>query len=69
MKNHINGLGYEDGRILVTSHGFMPGREDSEEKKSIEDYKKENGDYISKMLGVNVTDASDIEVVTEDSDL
>jgi hypothetical protein len=69
MKNHINGLGYEDGRILVTSHGFMPGREDSEEKKSIEDYKKESGDYISKMLGVNVTDITDVEVVTEDSDL
>jgi RecA/RadA recombinase len=69
MKNHINGLGYEDGRILVTSHGFMPGREDGEEKKSIEDYKKESGDYISKMLGVNVTDITDVEVVTEDSDL
>ena len=69
MKNHINGLGYEDGRILVTSHGFMPGREDSEEKKSIEEYKKESGDYISKMLGVNVTDIVDVEVVTEESDL
>ena len=69
MKNHINGLGYEDGRILVTSHGFMPGREDCEEKKSIEDYKKESGDYISKMLGVNVTDITDVEVVTEESDL
>ena len=69
MKNHINGLGYEDGRILVTSHGFMPGREDAEEKKSIEEYKKESGDYISKMLGVNVTDISDVEVVTEESDL
>ena len=69
MKNHINGLGYEDGRILVTSHGFMPGREDVEEKKSIEEYKKESGDYISKMLGVNVTDIADVEVVTEDSDL
>lgn len=69
MKNHINGLGYEDGRILVTSHGFMPGREDSEEKKSIEDYKKESGNYISKMLGVNVTDITDVEVVTEESDL
>ena len=69
MKNHINGLGYEDGRILVTSHGFMPGREDTEEKKSIEEYKKESGDYISKMLGVNVTDISDVEVVTEESDL
>jgi hypothetical protein len=67
MKNHINGLGYEDGRILVTSHGFMPGREDGEEKKSIEEYKKESGDYISKMLGVNVTDITDVEVVTEES--
>jgi hypothetical protein len=67
MKNHINGLGYEDGRILVTSHGFMPGREDSEEKKSIDEYKKQSGDYISKMLGVSVTDITDVEVVTEES--
>jgi hypothetical protein len=66
MKNHVNGLGYEDGRILVTSHGFMSGKEDSEEKKSIEEYKKENGSYISKMLGVNVTDAVELSVVTEE---
>jgi len=66
MKNHVNGLGYEDGRILVTAHDFMKGRDDVEEKKSIELYKSEHGDYISKMLGVNVTDAMDIEVVTED---
>ena len=69
MKNHINGLGYEDGRILVTSHGFMAGREEGEEKKSLEEYKKESGDYISKMLGVSVTDITDVEVVTEESDL
>jgi len=69
MKNHINGSGYEDGRILITAHGFMSAKEDSEEKKSIEDYKKEQGDYIGKMLGVNVTDISDVEVVTEESDL
>ncbi len=66
MKNHVNGLGYEDGRILVTAHDFMKGRDDSEEKKSIEQYKSEHGDYISNMLGVNVTDAIDVEVVTED---
>ncbi len=66
MKNHINGLGYEDGRILVTSHGFMAGREEGEEKKSLEEYKKESGDYISKMLGVSVTDITDVEVVTEE---
>ena len=56
----------EDGRILVTAHDFMKGRDDGEEKKSIEQYKTEHGDYISKMLGVNVTDATDVEVVTED---
>lgn len=66
MKNHVNGLGYEDGRILVTAHDFMKGRDDVEEKKSIEYYKSEHGDYISKMLGVNVTDAEDVEVVTEE---
>jgi RecA/RadA recombinase len=66
MKNHVNGLGYEDGRILVTAHDFMKGRDDSEEKKSIELYKSQHGDYISNMLGVNVTDADDIEVVTDD---
>jgi hypothetical protein len=47
----------------------MPVIEDTEDKKSIEDYKKESGDYISKMLGVNVTDIADVEVVTEESDL
>ena len=66
MKNHVNGLGYEDGRILVTAQDFMKGRDDAEEKKSIEQYKSEHGDYIGKMLGVNVTDTEDVEVVTED---
>ena len=66
MKNHINSMGYEDGRILVTAHDFMKGRDDAEEKKSIEQYKSEHGDYISRMLGVNVTDIGDTEVVTEE---
>ena len=41
MKNHINGLGFEDGKIIVTPHGFLPGKEASEEKASIEQYKKD----------------------------
>lgn len=65
-KNHINGLGYEDGRILVTPHGFMHGKDDAEEKKSIEEFKKEHGDYISGMLQVNITDLNDVEVVTDE---
>lgn len=66
MKNHINGMGYEDGRILVTAHGFMKGRSDSEEKKSIEDYKKSAAGYITDRLGVSIDD--DVEVVMETGD-
>ena len=45
MKNHINGLGYEDGKIIVTPHGFLAGKESTEEKKSIEIYKSEHAEY------------------------
>ena len=27
MKNTFNGLGYEDGKIIVTPHGFLAGKE------------------------------------------
>jgi len=52
MKNHINGLGYEDGKILVTPHGFLPGKDSTEEKKSIEKYKQEYASFWSDQLGV-----------------
>ena len=52
MKNHVNGLGYEDGKILITPHGFIAGRELSEEKKSIENYKQENSTFWTEQLGV-----------------
>jgi hypothetical protein len=51
MKNHINGLGYEDGRILVTSHGFLAGKDTTEEKKSIEEYKSEHSEYWKDIIG------------------
>ena len=51
MKNHINGLGYEDGRIIVTPHGFLAGKDTAEEKKSIEQYKKEHADYWKEIIG------------------
>jgi hypothetical protein len=56
MKNHINGLGYEDGKIIVTPHGFLAGKEASEEKVSIENYKKEYAEYWKDILGVNSVD-------------
>ena len=51
MKNHVNGLGYEDGKILVTAHGFMKGKDSSEEKKSIEKYKSEHSEYWKNIIG------------------
>jgi len=51
MKNHVNGLGYEDGKILITPHGFISGREASEEKKSIDNYKQEHAIFWSEQLG------------------
>ena len=52
MKNHVNGLGYEDGKILITPHGFIAGREAGEEKKSIDNYKLENSTFWSEQLGM-----------------
>ena len=65
MKNHINGLGYEDGKIVITAHGFMAGKDKAEKDKSIAEYKKTAAGYISEKLGVNVTDIDELEVVTE----
>ena len=53
LKNHINGLGYEDGKIIVTPHGFIAGKEASEEKASIEAYKKEHADYWKEIIGTD----------------
>jgi hypothetical protein len=53
LKNHINGLGYDDGRIIVTPHGFLAGKEASEEKASIEKYKKEHAEYWKTILGID----------------
>jgi len=52
MKNHINGLGYADGKIIVTPHGFIAGKESTEEKKSIEKYKSEQSEYWKEVIGV-----------------
>jgi len=53
MKNHVNGMGYEDGRILVTAHGFERGKDTTEEKKSLELYKAANASYWGTMLGID----------------
>ena len=52
MKNHINGLGFEDGKIIVTPHGFLAGKDATEEKRSIETYKTEQAEYWKTIIGV-----------------
>ena len=56
MKNHVNGIGFADGKIMVTPHGFMKAKEASEEKASIENYKKEYAEYWKDILGVSSID-------------
>ena len=68
MKNHVNGLGYSDGKIMITAHGFMPLREEGDEKRSKEQYVKEHFDYIEKMFGEKITSIEEIEFVEPSSD-
>ena len=68
MKNHLNGLGYEDGRILITAHDFMRCKNETEEKASIAEYKKIAGEYISERLGVSINDINDAQIEEEEID-
>jgi hypothetical protein len=58
MKNHINGLGFEDGKIMITPDDFYPGKTPPEQKRSIERYKREHGDYLATIFGGDISDAS-----------
>jgi hypothetical protein len=46
-------LGYEDGKIIVTPHGFLAGKEAAEEKVSIEKYKTEHAEYWKEIIGTD----------------
>lgn len=65
MKNHVNGIGFADGKIMVTPHGFMKAKEPAEEKLSIQEYAKDNLDYISKLFGERVTDVGELGFKSE----
>jgi hypothetical protein len=61
MKNHVNGIQFGDGKIMVTPHGFMQAREAAEEKASKESYIKEHLDYISRLFGETISNTGDIK--------
>jgi hypothetical protein len=64
IKNHINGLGYMDGRLIVTPHGFL-----IDDKEEIAKYKKEHSDYWRVILGDGDYDLVESEVTKKVSDV
>ena len=58
-KNHMNGLGYADNKILATTHGFI-----EDDKKAIDDYKSDNKDYWAEVFDT-VGDIESFDVVEE----
>jgi hypothetical protein len=46
LKNHVNGLGYKDGKIIAVPHGYI-----QDTKETLEKYKKDYSDYWVKKLG------------------
>lgn len=51
-KNHINGLGYADSRLIITPHGFITD-DDRDNKKALIKYKEETKEYWAEKLGDN----------------
>lgn len=46
LKNHVNGIGYKDGKIIAVPQGYI-----SDTKAALENYKKEYSDYWVTKLG------------------
>jgi len=46
LKNHVNGLGYKDGKIIAVHNGYIP-----DTKESLDEYKEKFSTYWSEKLG------------------
>jgi hypothetical protein len=46
LKNHINGLGFKDGKIIAVHNGYI-----ADTKDSIDKYKKEYAEYWATKMG------------------
>jgi hypothetical protein len=66
LKNHVNGLGYSDGKIIAVPQGYIP-----DTKEALETYKKEYSQYWNAVLTGTGEILLDEEVVEEfdESDL
>ncbi len=59
LKNHINGLAFQDGRIVATPHGFLP-----DTKEALDEYKKKYSQYWSSLMG----GSGDVEFTESDGE-
>lgn len=64
LKNHDNGLGFEDGKAYVTGHGFLPFTD-----KAINAYKEKHKAYLRDKLGVKPDEDFDVDFETDPDDL
>lgn len=46
LKNHLNGLGYADGKVIATNHGFI-----DDDKPAIKNYKENHLDFFNDVFG------------------
>lgn len=65
IKNHVNGMGYQDGKIIVTPQGYI---EDT--KQALEEYKKKYSEYWNSILTGDgeITFQEDVNDLSEYSD-
>jgi hypothetical protein len=59
LKNHINGLGYADGKIIVGIHDFI---KDDKSNKYVKEYKETHVDYFNRVFDTVGTTAEEIEL-------
>lgn len=60
MKNHINGLGFADGKIVSVPHGFI-----LDEQEELKKYKSETSKYWGEILNIDMDD-SEVEMEEEE---
>jgi hypothetical protein len=63
IKNHVNGLGYKDGKLIVVHNGYI-----SDTKEALEQYKKEYSDFWNQKLGGGDFELKESLVFEEDED-
>ena len=64
LKNHVNGLGYKDGKIIAVHNGYIP-----DTKQAEEEYKSKYSTYWSEKLGPDFKFIESQSVDNEDDEI